>query len=67
MNSAWVAVASILATYDISKSVDDSGTFIEPKVEFTDGLVRYVDRKNYYVLTASSYPLIATRSHSRCR
>lgn len=46
LNSAWIAVASILATYDISKAVDDNGSIIEPKVEFTDGLVRYADIQN---------------------
>ncbi|KJA26057.1 hypothetical protein HYPSUDRAFT_347562 [Hypholoma sublateritium FD-334 SS-4] len=41
MNSAWIAVVSILATYNISKAVDDNGDIIEPKAEFTDGLVSH--------------------------
>lgn len=43
LNSAWLAVVSILATYDIGKAVDDHGNAVEPRVEFTDGLVRYDD------------------------
>ena len=43
MNSAWIAVVSMLATYNISKATDDNGDIIEVKAEFTDGLVRYGD------------------------
>lgn len=35
-------MASILATYNITKAVDANGVVVEPVVEFTDGLVRYV-------------------------
>ncbi|KAL6297906.1 cytochrome P450 [Sparassis latifolia] len=34
-NSAWLVVASILATFDITKAVREDGSVIEPKVEFT--------------------------------
>ncbi|KJA26058.1 hypothetical protein HYPSUDRAFT_64270 [Hypholoma sublateritium FD-334 SS-4] len=54
MNSAWIAVASILATYDISKAVDDNGSIIEPKVEFTDGLVSHP--KPFKVQITPRYP-----------
>lgn len=51
MNSAWIAVVSILATYNISKALDDNGNIIEPKAEFTDGLVRcvntFIARENF--------------------
>ena len=43
MNSAWIAVVSMLATYNISKATDDNGDIVEVKAEFTDGRVRYGD------------------------
>ncbi|KAF9481679.1 cytochrome P450 [Pholiota conissans] len=40
-NTAWIAMTSILATYNISKAVDDEGVVIEPSIAFTDGLVSH--------------------------
>lgn len=38
----FLAVASILSTFDISKAKDEEGNVIEPDVDFT-GFIRYVD------------------------
>lgn len=35
----WLAVASILATYDISKAVDENGREIEPVDDCVSGIV----------------------------
>ncbi|KAJ3516368.1 hypothetical protein NLJ89_g1159 [Agrocybe chaxingu] len=40
-NSAWIAIASILSLYTISKFVKEDGTVVEPPIEFTDGLVSH--------------------------
>ncbi|KAJ6511776.1 cytochrome P450 [Mycena vulgaris] len=39
--SVWICVASILATLNISKSVDDQGKPIEPSGDYTSGLLIY--------------------------
>ncbi|KAJ7627808.1 cytochrome P450 [Mycena polygramma] len=37
--SLWTTIASILATLDIEKAVDDAGRVIEPRHEYVSGLV----------------------------
>lgn len=37
--SVWIAVACMLATFDVSKAVDENGNPIEPKDEYTSGIV----------------------------
>ena len=39
-SSAWLMMVSLLATFDIKKKRDAQGVEIEPKVEFSDGVVR---------------------------
>lgn len=39
--SVWIAVACMLATFDVSKAVDENGNPIEPKDEYTSGIVSY--------------------------
>ncbi|KAJ7826064.1 cytochrome P450 [Mycena olivaceomarginata] len=39
--SVWISAASILATFDISKSIDEKGVPIEPSGEYTSGLICY--------------------------
>ncbi|KAJ6626137.1 cytochrome P450 [Mycena sp. CBHHK59/15] len=39
--SVWITVASILATFNISKSVDENGLTIEPSGEYTSGMLCY--------------------------
>ncbi|KAJ7777076.1 cytochrome P450 [Mycena metata] len=38
-SSVWIAIASILATFDITKAVEDDGRVIEPTYEYFPGLV----------------------------
>lgn len=42
ISSVWLAIASILATFELVMPTDESGKKIEPEVEYTTGLVRYV-------------------------
>ncbi|KAJ7723505.1 cytochrome P450 [Mycena maculata] len=37
--SIWIAVASILATFDISKAVDENGKEVEPSYEYHSGFI----------------------------
>jgi len=39
--SVWIAIASILATLQISKAVGDDGKEIMPEFGFDDGISRY--------------------------
>ncbi|THH17674.1 hypothetical protein EW146_g3176 [Bondarzewia mesenterica] len=39
--SVWIAIASVLAVFDISKAVDENGKEIEPVDEYTSGIVVY--------------------------
>ncbi|KAF7369886.1 Cytochrome p450 [Mycena sanguinolenta] len=39
--SIWIAIASILAVYNISKRLDEKGIPIEPSGEYTSGMVCY--------------------------
>jgi cytochrome P450 len=41
MNSAWLSMAQILATFDILKEVDKQGREIEPNVGFTNGITSH--------------------------
>lgn len=38
--SLWIAMASVLATLNISKSLDNNGKEITPEVAFTSGITR---------------------------
>ena len=39
LSAVWIAVASLLATFDIEKAMDENGNVIEPTHEYTSGLV----------------------------
>ncbi|KAF9452681.1 cytochrome P450 [Macrolepiota fuliginosa MF-IS2] len=41
LDFVWVVVASMLATYNISKAVDENGQLIEPEVEYTSILISH--------------------------
>lgn len=43
LDFVWIVVASLLATYNISKPVDAKGQVVEPEVEYTSILIRYAD------------------------
>ncbi|KAF9494670.1 cytochrome P450 [Pleurotus eryngii] len=38
LDTIWIVIASVLAVYRISKTVDDDGNEVEPNVEYTSGL-----------------------------
>jgi cytochrome P450 len=39
-SSIWIAVASLLAGYNITKAVNADGSTIEPSGEYTSGIVK---------------------------
>lgn len=39
LSSIWIAMASVLSTFTLSKSLDEEGKVIEPSGEYTTGLV----------------------------
>ncbi|KAJ3570255.1 hypothetical protein NP233_g4534 [Leucocoprinus birnbaumii] len=41
LDFVWIVVASLLATYNITKAVDENGNVIEPKVEYTSILISH--------------------------
>lgn len=43
MDSLWIAIASILATFKIEKPVDKNGRVVEPSGEYISGFLVYVD------------------------
>jgi Asp-tRNA(Asn)/Glu-tRNA(Gln) amidotransferase C subunit len=42
LSSIWITVVSILATFDITKAVDENGNVIEPSYDYLSGLIRSV-------------------------
>lgn len=46
-SSLWLLIASMLATLDISKPVDDAGNVIEPKPVFENPIFRYAGSHHY--------------------
>ncbi|KAJ7092623.1 cytochrome P450 [Mycena epipterygia] len=41
LNSAWIAIVSILKTYNIDKALDANGNYIVPEVDYTTGTVSH--------------------------
>lgn len=41
-SSIWLLIVSMIATLDISKTIDEFGNVIEPKVEMNNSTFRYV-------------------------
>ncbi|KAK7472246.1 hypothetical protein VKT23_000367 [Stygiomarasmius scandens] len=39
LNSAWIAIASLLATFNLTKAVDEQGKEIEPVIDYSEGIV----------------------------
>ncbi|KAF8202965.1 cytochrome P450 [Pholiota molesta] len=62
IDSAWIAISSILATFDITKAIDDQGVVIEPAIAFSDGLVSHAKPYQVQFTPRSSdvYKLIDT-------
>ena len=42
LDTIWIAIASVLSVYSISKAVDDQGYVITPEVKLNPGTVRWV-------------------------
>lgn len=42
LDTIWIAIASVLAVYNITKAVDERGNVITPQVKLNPGTVRYV-------------------------
>lgn len=42
LSAIWIAVASLIATFDITKAIDENGKVIEPSYEFLSEFVWYV-------------------------
>ena len=38
-STLWLVAASMLATFDITKGLDESGNEVEPGLEYTSGLI----------------------------
>jgi hypothetical protein len=75
-SSIWSVVASILATFNIDKAVDEAGHVIEPTFEYLTALVRYdyihpvLSRGSYAWLRSAPLPFkcsITPRSNEAVR
>jgi hypothetical protein len=58
-SAIWIAVASLLAAFDIEKAIDENGKVIEPTYEYISALVMCVFpslRVSFYLLTFSHKP-----------
>jgi hypothetical protein len=42
LDTIWIAIASVLSVYNITKAVDERGNVITPRVKLQPGTVRYV-------------------------
>lgn len=40
-SSVWLLIASLLATFKISKAVDEHGNVVEPEVKYENPIFRY--------------------------
>ncbi|KAK1226459.1 hypothetical protein PQX77_010543 [Marasmius sp. AFHP31] len=43
MNSLYLTISNILASYTIAKPLDENGHEVDPKIDYNDGAVRLVD------------------------
>jgi hypothetical protein len=53
-STIWMAVASLIAAFDITKAVDENGKVIEPSQELVSALVVYVYDTKYMDKIADS-------------
>ncbi|KAJ7474696.1 cytochrome P450 [Mycena latifolia] len=56
-SSAWLLIATVLATLDISKAKDNFGCPIEPKVNFNNAIFRQADRFDCEIRPRSEHTL----------
>ncbi|EKM55851.1 uncharacterized protein PHACADRAFT_195903 [Phanerochaete carnosa HHB-10118-sp] len=57
LESVWIAIASLLAVYNIEKAVDELGRVVEPSGEYISGALWYVTRISESSCSVVSYPL----------
>ena len=60
LDTVWIAVASVLAVFDIRKAVDADGAEIVPSVRVEPGSIRYVLHQSSSAHTQSLISLIQT-------
>lgn len=53
--SAWIAIVSVLASFDIAKAKDDTGKEIDVPESYSEGLVLYVDPSLVIVPSHGAY------------
>jgi hypothetical protein len=54
-SSVWIAMASILATFDITKAVGEDGKVIEPNHDYFSSVVTYVPLSKSRNILIGSY------------
>ncbi|KAJ7824100.1 cytochrome P450 [Mycena olivaceomarginata] len=59
LSSIWITVASIIATFNIAKAVDEQGKVIEPSYEYLSGLIRSHPTSVQMLLTPRSQEAVA--------
>ena len=58
-SAVWIAVASLLATLDIEKAVDENGNVIEPTHEYIPALVTVTCVRHFFLLHVLLFHLTA--------
>jgi hypothetical protein len=59
LDTIWIAIASVLSVYNISKAVDDHGNVITPEVKLNPGTVwQVVSCPCVFVLTLCLTPAL---------
>ena len=58
LDTVWIAVASILAIFDIRKAVHADGAEIAPEIRVEPGSIRYVQHQSSSLHTQSLISLI---------
>jgi hypothetical protein len=69
VDTIWIAIASILSVYNISKAVDDRGNIITPEVKLEPGTIWLVPcvPVTRSVSCASNIALISHPAPFKCR
>lgn len=61
LDTIWIAIASILTVFDITKAVDENGDVVTPEVKLNPGSIRravfhFANRKRSDFLCRDSHP-----------
>jgi hypothetical protein len=65
LDTIWMAIASVLSVYNISKAVDSHGNVITPEVKMNPGVVRQV--LDSIDAERASHLLLVTLPHSNVK